>query len=57
VRDDELELAWKIFTPLLHTLVEHRITPEKYVFGSRGPAGIDAYVKKHGYVRNMDYTW
>ena len=44
VRGDELDAAWKIFTPLLHHIEEKKVKPFDYVFGSRGPP--QAYVKK-----------
>lgn len=33
VRADELEHAWRIFTPLLRRIETERIQPEKYIFG------------------------
>ncbi|KAI8806493.1 glucose-6-phosphate dehydrogenase [Cladochytrium replicatum] len=59
VRDDELDAAWKIFTPLLHEIEapKSKIVPEEYVFGSRGPAGLDEFVKKHGYHRPAGYHY
>ena len=39
IRNDELEAAWKLFTPLLDTIEEQRIAPELYPYGSRGPIG------------------
>ncbi|KAL0087797.1 glucose-6-phosphate dehydrogenase [Phycomyces blakesleeanus] len=70
VRDDELEAAWKIFTPLLHKIDgknkksaegkdsgdDLKITT--YAYGSRGPAELDEFVKSHGYDRtNAHYSW
>ncbi|TPX71057.1 glucose-6-phosphate dehydrogenase (NADP+) [Spizellomyces sp. 'palustris'] len=57
VRDDELDAAWKIFTPLLHQIEREKIKPEPYAFGSRGPAGLNAFVEKHGYRRDAGYQW
>ncbi|GAB5370502.1 hypothetical protein AAMO2058_001498800 [Amorphochlora amoebiformis] len=37
VRFDELQLAWKIFTPLLHALERERISPYQYEPNSNGP--------------------
>lgn len=37
IRHDELQAAWDIFTPLLHTIDRERIVPWPYAFGSRGP--------------------
>lgn len=51
VRDDELDLAWKIFTPLLHKIDAGEVPVSSYPYGSRGPAEADEFVKKYGYVR------
>ncbi|KAJ3155862.1 Glucose-6-phosphate 1-dehydrogenase [Geranomyces variabilis] len=59
VRDDELEAAWKIFTPLLHEIEGKggAIKPEIYAFGQRAPDGLDAFVAKHGFRRDASYAW
>ncbi|KAI9321629.1 glucose-6-phosphate dehydrogenase [Dichotomocladium elegans] len=59
VRDDELEAAWKIFTPLLHQIDKDSSIPlSTYPYGSRGPAELDEFVRKYGYDRsNANYTW
>ncbi|KAF2861881.1 glucose-6-phosphate dehydrogenase [Piedraia hortae CBS 480.64] len=50
VRDDELDASWRIFTPLLHYLDEHKdITPMGYPYGSRGPAMLDDFMASYGY--------
>lgn len=36
IRNDELEAAWDIFTPLLHYIEENKIKPKSYAFGSKG---------------------
>ena len=33
IRDDELELQWKIFTPLLTAIEDQKVKPQSYVFG------------------------
>ena len=38
VRNDELEKAWEIFTPLLHTIERDNVRPKLYAQGSTGPA-------------------
>lgn len=38
IRNDELQIAWDIFTPVLRELEEKHIEPEIYPFGSRGPS-------------------
>lgn len=37
IRNDELEAAWDIFTPVLHQIEENKIKPGIYKFGSEGP--------------------
>eukprot|EP00127_Corallochytrium_limacisporum_P006107 Clim_evm56s218 gene=Clim_evmTU56s218 len=53
VRSDELEEAWKIFTPLLRAL-EH-VKPVKYQYGSRGPEEADHMAYRHGFVFDPHY--
>ncbi|GAA5893840.1 hypothetical protein JCM6882_003108 [Rhodosporidiobolus microsporus] len=58
VRDDELDIAWQIFTPLLHHIDEKKPKPESYEYGSRGPAGLAAFTEKAGYARSeAPYSW
>ena len=58
VRDDELDAAWKIFTPILKTIDAGEIDPVPYAFGSRGPTGVTEFVAKHGYKRSEQvYVW
>lgn len=57
VRDDELEAAWKIFTPVLHEIETKKITPEPYVFGSRGPENLNQFIENQGYMRQENYVW
>jgi glucose-6-phosphate 1-dehydrogenase len=47
IRTDELEAAWEIFTPVLHTLEQERVKPELYAFGSRGPVESDYLAAKY----------
>jgi len=61
VRDDELDQAWKIFTPILHW-IEGRDgeapIPHPYPYGSRGPKDLDDFTHKYGYKRgDRDYEW
>ncbi|KAF7790827.1 hypothetical protein EIP86_001784 [Pleurotus ostreatoroseus] len=54
VRDDELDVAWKIFTPILHWIDgKHGPAPKpvSYPYGSRGPKELDAFIKKYGFKR------
>ena len=39
IRNDELEAAWKLFTPVLNQIENDNINPELYPYGSRGPIG------------------
>ncbi|ORY83586.1 glucose-6-phosphate dehydrogenase [Leucosporidium creatinivorum] len=59
VRDDELDIAWKIFTPLLHHIDEQKPKPEPYSYGSRGPVGLDDFTAKHGGYKRSEkpYSW
>ncbi|EGD81534.1 glucose-6-phosphate dehydrogenase isoform B [Salpingoeca rosetta] len=56
VRTDELEEAWRIFTPLLHDIDAGKVEPIPYKFGSRGPEESDELVKKLGY-KYTEYNW
>jgi glucose-6-phosphate 1-dehydrogenase len=57
VRVDELEAAWRIFTPILHTIDQGKINPIPYPFGSRGPKEADELAKKFGFERSQGYAW
>ncbi len=58
VRADELEEAWKIFTPLLHRIELERVVPVPYTYGTRGPAHLAEFVKAQaGYTRTEGYVW
>lgn len=59
VRDDELDAAWKIFTPILHEIEQKKIQPKEYKYGSRGPAELDDFMRKYGYDRSgaQEYKW
>eukprot|EP01006_Ploeotia_vitrea_P027221 TRINITY_DN60072_c0_g1_i1.p1 TRINITY_DN60072_c0_g1~~TRINITY_DN60072_c0_g1_i1.p1 ORF type:complete len:558 (+),score=41.27 TRINITY_DN60072_c0_g1_i1:691-2364(+) len=57
VRTDELEAAWKIFTPLLHKIETDRVKPVTYEFGGRGPKESDDLARRVGYVRDGSYRW
>ncbi|KAF8370644.1 gspd-1 [Pristionchus pacificus] len=55
VRTDELDHAWRIFTPLLEKL--EKVSPTKYKFGSRGPPEADDLMRKNGFVFTGTYKW
>ena len=57
VRGDELEISWKIFTPLLHALEERKVKPIPYFRGTRGPVEADVLRDRYGYRRSTDYEW
>ncbi|KAG0654356.1 Glucose-6-phosphate 1-dehydrogenase [Monosporozyma unispora] len=59
VRDDELDVSWGLFTPLLEYLEgPDAPQPEIYPYGSRGPKELGAYLKKNHYeMTKNDYTW
>jgi len=61
VRDDELDVAWKIFTPILHWIDGKsgaRPHPVSYPYGSRGPKELDAFISKYGFKRSTEaYAW
>jgi len=61
VRNDELDVAWKIFTPILHWIdgmdgpAPH---PVPYPYGSRGPEQIDNFIGSYGFKRfDEKYAW
>ncbi|CAG8704984.1 5939_t:CDS:2, partial [Gigaspora margarita] len=58
VRDDELDAAWKIFTPILHKIDNEKLKPDPYAYGSRGPAKIDEFIASYGFKRPSEtYNW
>ncbi|KAJ3360742.1 Glucose-6-phosphate 1-dehydrogenase [Allomyces arbusculus] len=58
VRDDELDAAWAIFTPVLHQIDAGAVEPEPYTYGSRGPAAMTAFMEKLGVARDrQEYHW
>lgn len=57
VRRDELEVAWKIFTPLLHAIDRGEVRPIPYEYGSRGPKEADDMRDTHGYIATKGYVY
>jgi len=60
VRDDELDAAWKIFTPILHWIdgKSPDAKPSPYPYGSRGPKDLESFINKYGYKRaEQGYIW
>jgi glucose-6-phosphate 1-dehydrogenase len=49
IRADELAAAWDVFTPVLHALDDQRVVPERYSFGSAGPAGARQLAERWGF--------
>lgn len=51
VRDDELDVSWKLFTPLLNFIESKEAPqPELYPYGSKGPKNLRPFLNAHGYV-------
>ncbi|KAK9767151.1 Glucose-6-phosphate 1-dehydrogenase [Basidiobolus ranarum] len=58
VRDDELDAAWKILTPILNQIDKEKIEPIKYAYGSRGPVEVNSFIEKYGFKRDQQlYIW
>ncbi|RKP10348.1 glucose-6-phosphate 1-dehydrogenase-like protein [Thamnocephalis sphaerospora] len=58
VRNDELDAAWKIFTPLLHKIDAGEVDSQDYEYGSRGPERAIEFVRNLGYIRHhQQYVW
>lgn len=58
VRDDELDVSWKLFTPLLNFIEsENAPAPISYAYGTKGPHGLREYLLKHGYVFPDENTY
>ena len=57
VRSDELDQAWKIFTPVLHQIEESKIQPIPYEYGSRGPQEGDELSHRVGFRHFTGYSW
>jgi len=57
VRSDELEQAWRIFTPLLHQIEREKIQPISYTYGGRGPKEGDDLMKERGFHFTGTYKW
>lgn len=48
IRNDELDAAWQLFTPVLQELEHAQAPPELYPYGSRGPIGAHYLAAKYG---------
>ena len=57
VRSDELEVAWRIFTPLLKEIETADKLPLPYLYGSRGPPQADEMLENLGVKREEGYVW
>ncbi|KAI7828512.1 glucose-6-phosphate dehydrogenase [Kickxella alabastrina] len=59
VRSDELDEAWRIFTPLLHQIEKEEVVPLPYEYGSTGPKGADEFpTERAGYKPTAkEYHW
>lgn len=60
VRDDELDVSWQLFTPLLN-YIESDDAPELHIYpyGSKGPKQLTDFLAKHGYKLDTEgsYQW
>ncbi|ODV65007.1 glucose-6-phosphate dehydrogenase [Hyphopichia burtonii NRRL Y-1933] len=60
VRDDELDVSWALFTPLLNYIESDDFPkPEGYAYGSKGPKGLRQFLEKHNYAFSQEgsYQW
>ncbi|TID20374.1 hypothetical protein CANINC_003619 [Pichia inconspicua] len=60
VRDDELDISWALFTPLLNYIESpNGPNPILYPYGARSPNGMAEFMKNHGYVYESkeNYQW
>ncbi|CAK0785009.1 glucose-6-phosphate 1-dehydrogenase [Coccomyxa viridis] len=48
IRNDELDAAWALFTPILKEIESKKVQPELYPYGSRGPVGSHYLASKYG---------
>ncbi|KAI5071982.1 hypothetical protein GOP47_0012088 [Adiantum capillus-veneris] len=48
IRSDELKATWDLLDPLLQEIEKHKVAPELYQFGGRGPIGAYYLGAKHG---------
>lgn len=57
MRADELDVAWRIFTPVLQQIEQQQIVPIPYAYGSRGPPQADQLAASVGFVYSSGYKW
>lgn len=57
VRKDELDAAWKIFTPVLHQIDRGELQPIPYAAGTRGPKEADELLLNSGFKPSVHYHW
>lgn len=57
VRKDELDAAWKIFTPLLHQIDSGAVPVYPYVANTRGPIEGDNFILRNGFKLQEGYHW
>lgn len=55
VSSPEIKEAWRIFTPLLHSIDAAEKAPVVYPFGIRNPAGFKEWAKKVGVVQHRSF--
>ncbi|KAK6463889.1 glucose-6-phosphate 1-dehydrogenase [Scheffersomyces coipomensis] len=58
VRDDELDVSWKLFTPLLEYIESKEgPVPELYPYGSKGPQALRKFLNDHDYIFSDEGTY
>ncbi|KAG0294626.1 Glucose-6-phosphate 1-dehydrogenase, partial [Dissophora globulifera] len=58
VRSDELDEAWRIFTPVLHKIDRGLVPVATYPYGSRGPEQVADFIARFGFERHQqEYSW
>ncbi|CCW67650.1 unnamed protein product [Phytomonas sp. Hart1] len=57
VRKDELDAAWRIFTPLLQQIDQGDVDLIPYMAGTRGPKEADELIFRSGFKYAKDYHW
>ncbi|CAM0872945.1 unnamed protein product [Alopecurus aequalis] len=48
MRSDELAAAWDVLAPVIHEIDQHRVAPELYEAGDKGPVNAYYLAAKHG---------
>ncbi|KEG11462.1 glucose-6-phosphate 1-dehydrogenase [Trypanosoma grayi] len=57
VRKDELDAAWRIYTPLLKAIDRGEVKTLPYAAGTRGPPEAQSFIFDSGYKMTDNYEW